>query len=135
VGQRFTGEHTGLHRTEAAQVPHHRAGVDSGDPDDSLADEFIVEGAGGAPVRRPRGRITDGVARHPDLVTAAFGVLVVPAGVSDLRGRGDHDLPVIARVGQGLLVTGHPRGEHRLTERLADRPERGTGEDAAVFEN
>ena len=122
VGQRVSGEHPGLHRTAAAQVPHHGAGVDARDADDALPDEFVVERAGGPPVRRPRRRVAHGVAGDPDLVAAALGVLVVPAGVADLRRGGDHDLAVIAGIGQGLLVAGHAGGEHRLAERLRRPP-------------
>ena len=135
VGQRVSGEHAGLHRAEAAQVPHHRAGVDARDADDALPDEFVLERAGGAPVRRPRRRVAHRVAGDPDLVAAALGVLVVPAGVADLRRRGHHDLPVVAGVGERLLVAGHAGGEHRLAERLPDGAERGAGEDPAVLEH
>ena len=135
VGQRVAGEHAGLHRAAAAQVPHHRAGVDAGDADDALADQFVLQRSGGPPVRRPRRRVAHRVAGDPDLVAAALGVLAVPAGVADLRRGGDHDLAVIAGVGQRLLVAGHAGGEHRLAERLADRAERRAGEDPAVLED
>ena len=123
--KRLTGEHPGLHRTQAAQVPHHRAGVDARDADDALPDEFVLQGSGGPPVRRPRRRVAHGVAGDPDLVAATLGVLVVPAGVADLRRGGDHDLAVIAGVGQRLLVARHAGGEHRLAERLARRAPNG----------
>ena len=135
VGQRIAGEHPGLHRPEAAQVAHHGAGVDARDADDALPDEFVLERSGRPPVGCPRRRVADGVAGHPDLVAATFGVFVIPAGVADLRRGGDHDLAVIAGVGQRLLVARHAGGEHRLTERLADRAECGAGEDAAVIED
>ena len=135
IGQCGSGEHPGLHRTEAAQVAHHRAGVDARDADDALPDQFVLEGSGGPPVGRPRRRVAHGVTGDPDLVAAAFGVLVVPAGVADLRRGGDHDLAVIARVGQRLLVARHAGGEHRLAKRLADGAERGAGEDPAVVED
>ena len=135
VGQRITGEHPGLHRAEAAQMAHHGAGVDARDADDLLADEFVVERAGGAPVRRARRRVAHRITCHPDLVAAALGVLMVPAGVADLRRGGHHDLAVVARVGERFLVARHAGGEHRLPERLPDRPERGAGEDAPVLED
>ena len=91
--------------------------------------------SGGPPVRGPRRRVAHGVAGDPDLVAATLGVLVVPAGVADLRRGGDHDLAVIAGVGQRLLVARHAGGEHRLAERLADRAERCAGEDPAVLED
>src|SRR5699024_6439747 len=107
------------HRSLVAQVTHHRARVDAGDADDALAHQLVLEGtAGGAPVRHAPGRFPDGVAGHPDAVVgpavaaAGLAVLRVPAGVADLRGRGHHDLAVVARVGEGLLVAGHAGAEH-----------------------
>ena len=47
----------------------------------------------------------------------------------------DDDLAVIAGIGEGLLIAGHPGGEHRLAERLADRTERRPGVDAPVLED
>src|SRR6476469_1105141 len=78
-------EHAGLHGAEAAEVSHNGAGVDARDPDNPLADEFILEGAGGAPIGGTPRRVAHSVAGHPDLVAAAFGVLIVPPGVADLR--------------------------------------------------
>ena len=128
VGQRRTGEHAGLHRATAAQVAHHGAGVDAGDPDDALADQFVFQRAGGPPVRGARRGIAHRVAGDPDLVAAAFAVLPVPPGVADLRGGGHHDLAVIAGVGESLLVPGHAGGKDGLAQRLADRTERRPGE-------
>ena len=135
VGERSTGEHARLHRATAAQMAHHRAGVDAGDPDDALADQFVLQRSGGPPVRGARRRIAHRVAGDPDLVAAAFGVLTVPPGVADLRGGGHHDLAVIAGVGQRLLVPGHAGGKDRFAKRLADRTERRSGECPAVFED
>ena len=99
------------------------------------ADEFILEGAGGAPIGGTRRRVAHSVAGHPDLVAAAFGVLVVPTGVADLRRGGDHDLAVVTGVGQGLLVAGHTGGEDRLAERLAGCAEGHPAEGPSIFEN
>src|SRR6478609_4449988 len=128
-------EHAGLHGAEAAQVSHNGAGVDARDPNDPLADEFILERAGGAPVGGARRRVAHSVAGHPDLFATAFGVLVVPPGVADLRRRGHHDLSVVARVGEGFLVARHAGGEHGLAQRLPDGSERRAREDAAVLEH
>jgi hypothetical protein len=50
--------------------------------------------------------------------------------------RGHHDhLPVVGRIGERLLVTGHPGVEDRLAERLTDRAVRLAVERPAVFEN
>ena len=116
-------------------MTHQRPGVDVGDADDVLADQFVFQCSGGPPVRDPRRGIAHRVAGHPDLVAAAFAVLAVPPGVADLRGGGHHDLPVIAGVGQRLLVSGHAGGKDCLAEGLADRAERRPGEGAAVIEN
>ena len=81
--------------------------------------ELVLQVAGGAPVRRPPGRVAHDVAGDPDPVRLV--VLVVDAGVADVR-RGLHDdLPVVGRVGQRLLVAGHAGGEDGLAEGLARR--------------
>src|SRR5918911_1308338 len=54
-----------------------------------------------------------------DLDAARLVVLVVPAGVADLRGGLHDDLAVVGRVGERLLVAGHAGGEHRLAQALA----------------
>ena len=100
-----------------------------------LADQFVFQCSGGPPVRDPRRGIAHRVAGHPDLVAAAFAVLTVPPGVADLRGGGHHDLAVIARVGQRLLVPGHAGGKDCLAQGLADRAERRPGEGPAVLED
>ena len=51
-------------------------------------------------------------------------VLVVDAGVADVRRGHDDDLAVVAGVGERLLVAGHPGGEHRLADGLAHRRRR-----------
>src|ERR1700722_3806668 len=116
-------------------MSHQRPGVYVGDAHDVLADQLVFQCSGGPPVRDPRRGIAHRVAGYPNLVATAFAVLTVPSGVADLRGGGHHDLPVIARVGQRLLVPGHAGGKNCLAESLADRAERGAGEGAAVIEN
>ena len=101
--------------------------------DDALGGELVGQAAPGAPVRRDPGRIADDVAGDPD--PARLVVLVVPAGVADVRrGRDDH-LPVVAGVGERLLVARHRGGEHRLAEGLPDRTEGTAAEGPPVFEN
>ena len=73
------------------------------------------------------GRVAHHVAGDPDPVRLV--VLVVDAGVADVRRGLHHHLPVVGRVGQRLLVAGHAGGEDRLAEGLARRcrtPRRGT---------
>src|SRR5690606_29143798 len=69
----------------------------------------------------------------PDL--SGLGVLVVDAGVADVRRRHDDDLPVVGRVGQGLLVPGHAGGEHDLAEGGARGTERAAAVGRAVLED
>ena len=72
------------------------------------------------PVARQFDGRPGGVAHHvpgdPD--PARLVVLVVHPGVADVRRGLDHDLAVVRRVGQRLLVAGHAGGEDRLAERL-----------------
>ena len=135
VGQRGTGEHPGRHGAPGAQMADDGAGIHTGDTDDALTNQFILEGPGGPPVRRARGRIAHDIAGHPDPVVAALAVLLVPAGIADLRRGGDDDLAVIAGIGERLLVARHPGGEHRLAEGLADRTECRPGMDTPVLED
>ena len=76
--------------------------------------------AGGAPVGADPGRVADHVAGDPD--PAGLVVLAVDAGVADVRRGLHHDLPVVRRVGQRLLVAGHAGVEDRLAEGLPDAP-------------
>ena len=109
-----TAEHAALHRAGVADPAGQRAGVDAGDADDAVAHQVLVE-------RRVRAVVRDhaaGVAHHvpgdPD--ATGLGVLVVHARVADVRRGLHHDLPGVGRVGQGLLVAGHPGREHHLAE-------------------
>ena len=68
--------------------------------------------------RGPRSRPPrSGPTRRRPVVARRPAPVGDPAGVADLRRGGDHHLPAVGRVGQGLLVAGHPGGEHRLAER------------------
>jgi hypothetical protein len=67
----------------------------------------------------PRG-LTHDVAGHPD--ATGLRVLVVDPGVADVRGGLDHDLPVVRRVGERLLVAGHAGGEDGFAERSPPAP-------------
>ena len=105
------------HRTALAQVPGQRPGVDAGDADHALRLQLVVEAAPRAPAAGHPGRVADDVAGHPD--PRGLAVLVVDARVADVRGRHHHDLTVVRRVGERLLVAGHAGVEDRLAEGLA----------------
>jgi len=121
------------HRTALAQVPGECTGVDAADADDPLLDEVVLQASGRTPVRRdPRG-IPDDVARHPD--ARGLAVLVVHAGVADVRGRHDDHLASVRRIGQGLLVAAHSRGEDGLTEGRADGTVGVSMHGAAILED
>ncbi len=125
--------HDAPHRAPLAQVPGERPGVDAADADDALGLELVVQRALRAPVGRPAGRIAHDVAGHPD--AARLVVLVVDAGVADVRGGLHDDLAVVGRIGQRLLIAGHRGREDRLAERLAPRAVRLAGERAPVLED
>ena len=95
--------------------------------------QLVVEGAARAPARRDPGGVADDVPGDPD--PAGLGVLVVDAGVADVRGGHHHDLAVVRRVGQRLLVAGHAGGEDRLAEGLALGAVGLAAEGAAVLED
>ena len=121
------------HGAALAEVPGQRAGVDLAHADDALRPQLVLQAAPGPPVGWHPGRVADDVAGHPD--PARLVVLVVPAGVADVRRGGDHHLAVVAGVGQGFLVARHAGGEDRLAEGLPDRAERVAVERPAVFEH
>ena len=121
------------HRTALAQVAGQRAGVDAADADDALVAQVVVEAAHAAPAGRDAGGVAHDVAGDPD--ARGLGVLVVHAGVADVRGRHHDDLAVVAGVGQRLLVAGHAGGEDRLAEGLALGSERLTAKGATVLED
>src|SRR5699024_1347584 len=73
------------------------------------------------------------VTGHPD--TLRLTVLVVPAGITDMRG-GLHDyLPMVRGIGQRFLITGHARREHDLTQRATGGTVRRPTKYGAVLEH
>ena len=86
-----------------------------------------------APVRRPARGVAHHVAGHPD--PRRLVVLVVHAGVADVRRRHDDDLPVVRRVGERLLVAGHAGVEDDLAQRRALGAVGAAGEGPAVLEH
>ena len=121
------------HGSALTQVTGQRPSVDATDAHDSLVTQVIVEAPLGPPVGWDARWITDDIAAHPDL--ARLPVLVVHAGVADMRSGHDHDLTVVRRIGQGLLITGHAGGEDRLTEGLSLSPVGLADEGPAIFQD
>ena len=104
------------HGAALAQVAGQRAGVDAADADHALLAQVVVEGADRPPAARHPGRVAHDVPADPD--ATRLGVVVVHAGVADVRSGHHHDLPVVRRVGERLLVAAHAGVEHRLAEGL-----------------
>ena len=126
-------EDAGAHHALLAQAAGQRAGVDVGDADDALLGELLAERVLRAPARHAARGVADHVAGDPDL--AGLGVLVVHAGVADVRRGHDDDLPVVGRVRQRLLVAGHAGGEDDLAERGAGGAVRAATIGSAVLED
>jgi hypothetical protein len=93
----------------------------------------LLERALGAPAGGDARRVAHDVPGDPD--AGGLGVLVVDAGVADVRGCHHDDLPVVRRVGERLLVARRPGGEHRLTEGLAGGAVGLTAERPAVLQH
>src|SRR5699024_6606885 len=88
------GEDARGDRALLAQVAYDGAGIHAADADDALCLELLVEAALGSPVADGVGEVADDQASGPDLAVAGLGVLVVPAGVTDLWGGEHRDLTV-----------------------------------------
>src|SRR5699024_5242774 len=117
----------------STQMPRQRTSVHLGDSDDTLLDQHVSQRTG----RLPAGTDTSGfphhVTGHPD--TLRLTVLVVPAGITDMRG-GLHDyLPMVRGIGQRFLITGHARREHDLTQRATGGTVRRPTKYGAVLEH
>ena len=69
------------------------------------------------------------------LVVERLAVLDVDPDVADLRRRHRHQLPGVGRVGEDLLVAGHPGGEDRFAHGDHVRAEGATREHRAVRED
>jgi hypothetical protein len=76
------------HGPALAQVAGERAGVDAADADDALRDQLVVQAAVDRQLDAAARRVAHDVAGDPD--APGLGVLVVDAGVADVRG-GHHD--------------------------------------------
>ena len=103
------------------EVPHERARVEPVDADDPRARERLGDVSLAPRVREAVREVPCREAR--DLDPVRLDVLVVQAVVPDVRRRHDDDLAAVGRVGQRLLVAGHPRVEDDLAERRPCRPD------------
>ena len=97
--------------------------------------EIGVERALGAPARRDRAEIANDEARHVGAPLDGLGIDGVDADVAYLRRSHGHDLPVVGRIGQDLLVTAHGRRKDRFTDRHAVASEGAPLEHRAVCED
>src|SRR5262249_40143936 len=70
-----------------------RAGPGDGDAGDALGRQLLVQAAPGPPARGGRRRLPDHVPAHPD--PPGLGVIVVDAGVADVRRGHRDDLPAV----------------------------------------
>jgi hypothetical protein len=128
-----SGEDADAHGTTLAQVSGQRSRVDTADADDSRLDQLILKRAPRAPAGGPNGRVAHDVTGDPD--AGRLVVLIIDAGVADVRRGHHHDLAVIARVGQRLLVTAHACREHGFTNGLTNRSIGGAHKCAAILQN
>src|SRR5687767_2353639 len=108
------------------------AGVDIRDPRDAVVCEVIGQCPRGTPRRRGLGEVTGDEAGYPR--PDRLVVVLVHAGVSDLGSRHRDDLPVIAGIGEYLLVSGHPGVEADLAGDRLVSPETEALESGPVLE-
>src|SRR5690606_21220554 len=115
-----------------AQAPRERPRVDALDPDDVV----LLHEALQVLVRAVVGGHAAELAHDEPLGVGLVGLHVVDADavVADVRVGHRDDLPVVAGVGEDLLVAGHRGVEHDLADRLAAGPEGVALVDGAVLE-
>ena len=126
-------EDSPAHAAGRADVARDGAGVDAADAHDAVAHERVVERLVGAPVRHDARRVAHDVPRHPD--APGLRVLVVHAGVADVRRGLQHDLTGVRGIREGLLVAGHAGGEDDLAEGRAARAVGAADVAGAVLEH
>ena len=121
------------HGALLAYPPGQQPGAADGDAGHALGPQVGVQVPGGPPAGREPGRLAHHVTADPDL--ARLGILVVDARVADVRRGHRDDLAAVRRIGQRLLVPGHPGVEDHLAERLALRAEGGAVQRGAVLQD
>ena len=98
------------------EAPGQRPGVHPSDPADVIPAQVAVEGLHVPPVRCESPRLPDDEPFHPG--TGRLDVVRVDPGVPDLGVGHRDDLPLVGRVGEHLLVPGHPGVEDHLARAL-----------------
>ena len=94
--------------------------------------EIGFERAARAEIADPAAQLADHKAPHPG--PAALGIVVVDAVVSDLWIGHRHDLAVIRRVSEDLLIAGHARVEDDLAVDLTPCAKGSARVNRAIFE-
>ncbi len=128
--------HTGNAHPHCASLPDvagQGASVDVAHPDNALRTQLETQISTRAPVGGEPGGVAYHIASDPD--PARFAVLVVPAGIADVRSGRDHHLAVIAGIGQGLLIAGHAGRENRLAKGLTHSAKGPPVKAASVFKH
>src|SRR5690606_33060481 len=123
----------GVHDAPLADVADEPPGVHAGDADEAVAAHVGVEALLGVGVGGDLGEGADDEAGHHRAVGLGGGVEA--AVVPDVGVRHHHDLPVVAGVGQDLLVPAHRGVEAQLAARLPARSDGAAGDDGAVLES
>ncbi len=129
------GRHRGdnpAHGPLLADVPHEPPRVDALQTDDAVGPQVLIERPAASPVARMRAVLLDHEPAYKR--PAALHVLVVRAVVADQRIGHRHDLLVVRRIGEDLLVAGHGRVEHDLAHAGARRPKGPALEAGPVFQ-
>jgi hypothetical protein len=130
IGCGRTGDDAAVLRTLLAQDARQAAGVDLGDADDAVLVQVVRQRHRGAPLVA-----VSGGAAHDQpggMHGGRFDVVVVAAGVADVRiGQGD-DLAAVGRIGEDFLIAGHRRVEHDFAGGDAIGADRDAMKQAAV---
>ena len=114
VGNFFGGQHA-AQRALGAQPKRERARVDAGQAGNVVALQVGIERLLAAPTADDGGKLAHDQAG--DVGLARLDIERVDAGVADERIGHRHDLPLIRRIGQDFLITGHRRVETNFAVR------------------
>ena len=98
-----------------------------------MAFEIAFQRAVRTEIADPAAQLADDESAYPG--ASALGILVVDPVIADLRVRHRHDLAVIGRVGEDLLISRHARVEDDLAIDLATCPEGPPRKDRPVFQS